>query len=214
MQDGVVVLHGIVRTYRSMRGLASHLERSGYRVLNLGYPSTRHPIEKLATVIYPEIAAFAETISGKLHFVGYSMGGLLIRAYLAQHRPAALGRIAMIGTPNYGSEVADYLQNWWLYRTIYGPAGQQLVTDQSSLRDIFAPLDCECGVIAGNKPIDFVSSCIIGKPNDGKVSIESTRLNGIADHIILPCSHTFFPANKAMWRQVDYFLKQGRFNRE
>ena len=51
------------------------------------------------------------------------MGGLVIRALLNRYRPDNLGRVVQIGTPNHGSEVADFLKNDWLYRLFFGPAG-------------------------------------------------------------------------------------------
>ena len=210
--DGVVVLHGIFRTYRSMGKLAKFLEKKGYRVLNLGYPSTRQPLENLIDHIHPEIEKFSESIDGKLHFVGYSMGGLLIRAYIAKYRQQRLGRVVMLGTPNKGSEVADFLKNNPLYKTFYGPAGQQLVTTQEEFNHIFGTIDYELGIIAGDSPIDPISSRIIGKPNDGKVSIESTRIEGMKDHVVVPSSHTFFPTNQKAWECTAQFLAEGCFN--
>lgn len=211
MRDGIIVLHGIFRTHRSMRKLANFLEKNGFDVLNLGYPSTKHPIESIANIIHPRIAAFAESIPGKVHFVGYSMGGLVIRAYLHRYKPQNLGRVVMIGTPNQGSEVADFLKNRKLYCTLYGPAGQQLITDQSGFAHHFGETDYEVGVIAGNRPVDLISSRIIGKANDGKVSIDSTKLTGMKDHVIVPSSHTFFPSNRQMIQQTVAFLKHGKF---
>ncbi|MES2985244.1 MAG: alpha/beta fold hydrolase [Pseudomonadota bacterium] len=211
MREGVIILHGIFRTHRSMRKLASFLEKSGFEVLNLGYPSTRHSIEAIADAITPRMAAFAESIPGKVHLVGYSMGGLVIRACLHRYKPQNLGRVVMIGTPNQGSEVADFLRDIKLYRLLYGPAGQQLVTDQSGFVHHFGAVDYEVGVIAGNRPVDFISSRIIGKANDGKVSIDSTRLTGMKDHVIVPSSHTFFPGNRHMCRQALAFLQHGKF---
>lgn len=211
MADGVVILHGIFRTHRSMKGLAKFLEAQGYQVLNLGYPSTRHPIETLCEIVHPRIAEFATSLSGNVHFVGYSMGGLIIRAYLHHHHPQNLGRVVMIGPPNHGSEVADFLRHWKLYRWAYGPAGQQLITDQRAFVHLFGAVNYELGIIAGDRPIDPISSRIIGKPNDGKVSIESTKLEGMKDHITVQRSHTFFPSHRAMWKLVHDFLSGGNF---
>ncbi len=194
-----------------MRGLAKFLERSGFDVLNLNYPSTRHDLEALAGLIHPRIAEFVSAGSGKVHFVGHSMGGLLIRAYLRKHRPVRLGRVVMVGTPNGGSEVADLLKDFFFYRKLYGPAGQQLVTDQQSFAHILGGIDFELGVIAGNRSIDPISSRIIGKPNDGKVSIESVYVKGASDTITLPANHAFFPSNRRMWTQTLHFLTTGRF---
>ena len=75
--------------------------------------------------------------SDPVHFVGYSMGGLIIRAYLQKYRPQHLGRVVMLGTPNQGSEVADAIRHFWLYRRFYGPAGQELITDQTAFAHLF-----------------------------------------------------------------------------
>lgn len=211
MRDGVIVLHGIFRSARSMRKLADFLEKAGLEVLNLGYPSTKYSIEAIADIIHPRITAFAESIPGKMHFVGYSMGGLVIRAYLHRYKPQNLGRVVMIGTPNQGSEVADFLQKKKLYRILYGPASQQLITDQSAFAHHFGAVDYEVGVIAGNRPVDLISSHIIGKANDGKVSIDSTKLSGMKDHVVVPSSHTFFPSSQQAWWQTLAFIKDGQF---
>ena len=96
------------------------------------------------------VSRVAAAPSGALHVVAHSMGGLLARAYLARHRPARLGRVVMLGTPNGGSEVADLLRGWPLYRLVFGPAGQQLVTAQAeALRAAFGAVDYELGSLAG-----------------------------------------------------------------
>lgn len=209
--EGVILLHGIFRTKFSMRRMEKFLRHQGYDTLNIGYKSTRYPIEGIIDTIHPDIERFVVGKS-KVHFVGYSMGGLVIRAYVRKYRPVNMGRVVMLGTPNNGSEVADFLQNWSLYRRLYGPAGQQLFTGQEKFSHIFGTLDFELGSIAGVSKLDPLCSWIIGAPNDGKVSVESTKLPGMKDHVVIPASHTFFPANKKAWHQTLHFLRHGVFN--
>ncbi|NEI34130.1 alpha/beta fold hydrolase [Rhizobium leguminosarum] len=214
MYDTVLLFHGIARTKKSMTKLAGFLSGHGYRIVNVGYPSTKSSISDLIDIIRPEIdGAAKEAGDGRVHFVGYSMGGLIIRAFLTRYRPANLGRVVMVGTPNNGSQIADFLKNWPLYRKVYGPAGQQLITDQTAMTELFGTVDYELGIIAGNRTIDPVSSLIIGLgvPNDGKVSVESTCLDGASAHIVIPANHTFLPVNKTMWSQTLSFLQDGRF---
>lgn len=209
MSDGVVILHGIFRTHRSMAKLAKFFSTNGFKVLNVDYPSTRHDIAKLAEIIHPQIEAFSKTVEGRIHFIGYSMGGLIIRAYLHRFRPQKLGRVLLVATPNKGSEVADFIKDWRLYKILYGPAGQQLITDQTTFCNVFGDVNYELGVIAGNRAVDHISSWIIGKPNDGKVSVESACLPGMKTHVVIPANHTFFPNNKIMWRHALSFFQTG-----
>lgn len=209
--DGVVLLHGILLSRHSMALLARFLKKQGFRVLNLDYPSTRQSLDALAEGIHLPISEFSAAVAGKIHFIGFSMGGLLIRAYLAKHRPENLGKVLMIGTPNGGSEMANMLQHNRLYRKIYGPAGQQLITDQSAFSHVFGKVDYELGILAGEARFDPVASYVFKKPNDGKVSVESTKLEGMSAHHVLKTSHTLFPYRPRVWRYAVEFLKDGTF---
>jgi pimeloyl-ACP methyl ester carboxylesterase len=211
MTETIVLLHGIFRTHRSLSGLAKYLRKAGYEVINVGYPSTKFPLETLADHIHEKIAPHAKT--NKLHFAGYSMGGLLIRAYLKKYPPANLGRIVMIAVPNQGSEIADFVKNWRFYKKFYGPAGQQLTTDQSGFQHLLTEPETEIGIISGSRSLDPLGSWIIGKENDGKVSIESSKLANHTDHIVIKCDHTFFPNSRKMWKQTLTFMQQGKFNK-
>lgn len=209
-RECVVILHGIFRTSRHMRKLAASLAAHGYETLNIDYPSTRYPLEQLAKIIRETIESRAEEYQ-KVHFVGYSMGGLVLRTLLTHYRPDQMGRVVLLAPPNKGSEVADFLKNNWLYKKLYGPAGQQLITDQASFSHLFGAVDYECGVIAGSFSVDPVSSLLIKGVGDGKVSVENTKIDGMCDHIVVHASHTFFPHNHHVQRQTLHFLRNGSF---
>lgn len=150
-KDGVVLLHGISRTFRSMNKMQHAIEAAGFKTLNVGYASRRKRLEELAEDIHPSISRFSETVEGATHFACHSMGGLLARIYLAAHPPKRLGRVVMLGTPNSGSEVADHLKNFVGYRKFFGPAGQQLVTIRDETTEaLLQPPSYPLGIIAGN----------------------------------------------------------------
>ncbi len=213
MSDYVVLLHGIFRTKRSMSSLEKFLSAKGYHVLNVDYPSTKKPIEGLADVVGEALAVNKIDPSKKLHFVGYSLGGLIVRAYINKYRPENIGRVVLLGAPNKGSEIADFFLNISLYKFFYGPAGLQLGTDQSKFGNLYGAVDYELGIIAGDRSIDPVLSLLIPGKNDGKVSVESTRLPGMKDHIVLHATHTFMPRNKIVKQQTAHFIETGAFLR-
>lgn len=212
-QDGVVLLHGIFLPSCHLWRLAHFLRRNGYEVLNIHYPSTHIPIEEIVDYIHPVIEKFRAQVLGKLYWVGYSMGGLVIRAYIHKYVPEVDGRVVMLGTPNHGSEAADYFKNWWLYQKLYGPAGQQLVTAFGDAERLFGKVRYELGIIAGSLSLDPVASYIIRKPNDGKVSVESTYLEGMKEHVTVPVDHTFLPLSGAVLEHTLHFLREGTFKR-
>ena len=214
MTDAVAVLHGIFQPAFTMIPFCRHLEKQGYSVLNVDYPSTSHPISALAEYVAESVYGHAASVDGRLHLVGYSMGGLVIRALLRDVLPVNLGRVVMIGTPNHGSEVADFLRSFFPYRYLYGPAGQQLVTDQTAFADIFSNDLYDLGIIAGDVSINPIVNRIIGKPSDGRVSVDSTRLACAADHVTVPTPHAFLPHSRSVWRQTASFLRDGKFERQ
>ena len=209
--DGVVLLHGISRTSRSLRKMQTAIEAAGFATLNVGYASRRKTLERLAEDIQPAVERFAG-MDGSIHFVGHSMGGLLARVYLGRYRPKRLGRVVMLGTPNSGSEIADRLKDFLPYRAWFGPAGQQLGTIRdAALGVILPPVDYPVGIIAGNRSVYPVSSVFLPKPHDGRVSVENTKLEGMADHIVISTSHPWLPRNAQAIEQTIAFLKGGRF---
>jgi len=210
---GVVLLHGISSGSLFLRRLEHALRRAGFATLNLDYQSRKKPLEDLAEDIRPAIAAFAESSCGPTHFVGHSMGGLLVRVYLANHRPARLGRVVMLGTPNNGSEIVDLLKHYPAYRVWFGPAGSQLATLQDTTLTSLPPVDYAVGIIAGCRSLvhPIASRFILPRPNDGRVSVQSCKLAGMADHTIVKASHTALPFNRLAIRQTIAFLEDGRF---
>ena len=191
------------------------IEAAGFATLNLGYASRRKSLEALAEDIHPAISRFADGIEGSIHFVGHSMGGLLARAYIAKYRPQRLGGVVMLGTPNGGSEIADRLKNFFAYRAYFGPAGQQLGTQRNAATDAVLPrIDYPVGIIAGNRSVyPIASTLLLPRPNDGRVSVKNTELDGMADHIVIGASHPWLVRNTQATEQTIAFLKEGRFSR-
>lgn len=213
--DGVILLHGIARRSASLRQMEHALGNTGYRTLNLDYPSRDKGLRAIATLLRQPIAAFGESLEGRLHIVTHSMGGLVARACIASHRPERLGHVVMLAPPNEGSEIADLLRANALYRAFFGPAGGELTTMQpAELRDLLGTIDYPLGVIAGDRTLYPVESLLIlPRPNDGRVSVERTRIAGMSDHITLHTSHPLIMRHPAAIEQTLHFLRHGHFRR-
>ncbi len=210
--DGIVFLHGIARSARSLTKIEQALQADGYATLNLDYPARSRCIADIVAALQPEISRFADTCPGRLHFVTHSMGGLVARAFIARHRPDRLGHVVMLAPPNEGSEIADLLGGNALYRAFFGPAGAELVTKRSdSLCEVLGRVDYPLGVIAGDRSLDPVGWLLLPGANDGRVSVERTRVAGMADHIVIHGTHTLIMNNPEAIAQVRHFLKHGQF---
>lgn len=211
-QRHVVVLHGLAMNRLWMTGICSHLKKEGYAVHALSYPSRSKSFEKL---VDEHIApAIKDIPADKVDFVVHSMGGLLVRIYALKYGAGKIGRVVMIGTPNHGSEVADFLHDWPVFKWYFGEAGQTLGTSGTGVHAHLPPVAFECGVIAGkNHWFHLPTSAIVPlpKPHDGVVSVESTKVDGMTDHTIIFGDHSQMVWMPRVWKLASAFLKNGRF---
>jgi pimeloyl-ACP methyl ester carboxylesterase len=196
-----------------MNRLQRALEADGYCVVNHRYPSRQSAIPQLVETEFPKILRKCGEAK-KIHFVTHSMGGILVRAYLDNHKIEQLGRVVMLAPPNRGSEVVDRLGKWRLFRWINGPAGLQLGTDPQSVPIRLGPVDYQVGVIAGDRSINWILSALIPGPDDGKVSTERAGVSGMKDFRVIHATHPGIVFNRRAVELVKRFLKNGRFDEE
>ncbi len=213
-KDTVVLLHGLARSKQSMKKLEKYFSKQGYVVINVNYPSRKFTIEQLVDKIDGQITPQISKVTSKVHFITHSMGGIIVRLYLKKKPLKQLGRVVMLSPPNKGSEIVDRMKDNFFFKMLNGPAGQQLGTNSKSIPNTLGPVNFELGIITGNKSFNpFFSKWLKGK-DDGKVSVESAKLIGMTDFLVVPHSHTFIMNSKKVHAQTAYFLKNGKFNRE
>ena len=212
-RECVVLLHGLARTSSSMNRMQRELEYAGFATANIDYPSREQPIEALAEPAVEDGLKACRALDGisRIHFVTHSLGGILVRYYLDRHDVEELGRVVMLGPPKQGSAAADELADVPGFDLLNGPAGRQLGKGADSVPRALGPADFELGVIAGTRTIDPVTSAVLDDPDDGRVSVEDTRLEGMRDFVTVAHSHAFM---MRMPRTIDLtiaFLRDGRF---
>jgi hypothetical protein len=196
-----------------MRPIELDLKKAGYAVVNVTYPTRKLPIEGLAALVDGYVQQCRDTGATRIHFVTHSLGGIVVRFWLHDHVLPEAGRFVMLGTPNRGSEIADRYRDQLWYRISTGPAGQQIGTEADSVPNRLGPPPIETGVIAGTRAANRAYTEWLGGPNDGKVSVASTQLPGLADYLLVDNSHYFLPRAPVVLRQVRAFLADGHFER-
>ncbi len=212
-QECVVLLHGLVRSKGSMSKIEEKLLSEGYKVVNHDYPSRDFTIEELASNEIPKTLEKCDQFGvEKIHFVTHSMGGILVRYYLENYEITNLGRVVMLSPPNQGSEIVDELADVPGYDTLNGPAGRELGTDEKSIPRKLGPADYELGIITGNESVNLILSQFIPGEDDGKVSVENAKLEGMTDFLVVPHSHPFIMKSDSVIEQILNFLQKGSFD--
>lgn len=210
----VVVVHGVFRSSKSFGALQQRLEKNGYTVVGFDYPSTRVDLAKSAEYLHNVV----QSLDGieQIDFVVHSMGGLLVRQYFSRHKDKRVHRLVMLGVPNNGAQMADKLQKVGLFKLLFGPAGQQLISPEKDMNALTATLPvpfCEFAVIAGARGTLGGYNPLIPGDDDGTVTVASTRLPGAADFMTVACLHSFLMGNEDVIASTVQFLKNGHLRK-
>lgn len=195
-----------------MEPMAEALRTAGYSTANVDYPSQAGPVETLAPLaIGTGLNECRNSGATTIHFVTHSIGGILLRYTQAKSPIPDLGRVVMLGPPNQGSEVIDITRDWPATEIFAGEAGMQLGTGPDAVPQQLGPVDFELGIIAGTGSINFIMSAMLPEPNDGKVSVESTRISGMDDFLIVADDHHYITESEVVIRNTESFLRTGAF---
>jgi pimeloyl-ACP methyl ester carboxylesterase len=190
----VVLVHGLGRTPLSMWLLGQRLKRAGYRVGHFGYVSTGGRVAGIGA----GLAEWVERVAGdapRVHYVGHSLGCIVVRWLLSHARPERTGRVVMLAPPNQGSAAADRWARWLGWAV---PFLHELATVEGSVaRSLRLPEGVDVGIVAGLR--------------DAKVRLAETHLEGERDHAVVPSYHSFIMNRRDVNRLVCRFLARGHF---
>ena len=208
-EEAVVLVHGLGRSPSSMLILGQRLEWAGYQVTIAEYPSRTAPFAEQLETLH-EVVEECCADASRVHFVGHSLGALVIRGHLAEHRPDSLGRVVLLAPPNQGSLFVDWLEEMQVASDVLGPVGSALGTDSAGIPANLPLPDYEVGIIAGNRSTQPIGPAAIPGPDDGIVSIEQARIRGVP-MLVLPRSHAFIANSRHTANAVIQFLRTGKF---
>lgn len=214
----VVLMHGLAAPAWSMQLLARHLHKQGgYETFVVEYSSLRSTIDDQARSLAKVIGSL-EGIE-EINLVGHSMGNIVIRRYLAgdntpgdSWRPdPRVARVVMIAPPNHGSVAATRLSDNSVFKTVFGESGQQLGVKWDDLESRLATPRTEFGIIAGGWGNKLGLNPFQPGDDDGRISVETTRLAGASDFLVVPAVHEFIAHDPRVLNYTLTFLTSGYF---
>lgn len=203
----VIALHGILRSSQVWCDMEQAMKPDGVTFVRIDYPSTQKPIDEFAV----QLQSVIHSLEGidEIHIVAHSLGGLVVRKWCQDYSDPRVKRLVMIGTPNCGAELADMLQKNWIFRGVFGPSGQQLVSNPEGFISQLARPTMEFAVIAGAQGTPDGYNPLIPGDDDGIVTLKSALLPGAVDSITVRGLHSFQPWNPEVIAATRRYLKTG-----
>ena len=214
MKQKVVLVHGYFKTEKDMFALKSELEKADFEVITINLPLTFNKLKSVLTLFKSEVGKiFAESKrEEKIHFVGHSTGGILIRRYLAvTEYKNKIGRIVLIAAPNRGSRLAYFAKKYFRPFTDIFKTLSSIEIENIKRLELAAGEEFEIAAIAGSKSNLFLGR-FLTKENDGRIRVESVKFSGLKDFVVLPYGHKDIHFQEETAQLVAKFLKFGNFN--
>ena len=212
--DYVVLVHGLSWFRDTLKPAEKHLNALGYHTVHVHYASRKADIRNVVDGrVRDAITEHCTDPNRKIHFVGHSMGGIMIRKYLKSYEIGNLGKVVLMATPNQGTELAETLKRSITpVRKVFGKAVEQLGTTSCSLPNTLGAPDFEPGIIMGSRSaFPFLSPFVPGT-DDGVVAVEAGKVEGMRDFIVTPTNHCNIAREEEVLRQIAFFLVHGTFD--
>ncbi|MGI8602544.1 MAG: esterase/lipase family protein [Verrucomicrobiales bacterium] len=208
----LVLVHGLSWFRDSNKIATDFFCKAGYHVIAVQYDSRKIADASDAVAVLRRVVAQTCVDRTRLiNFLGHSLGAIVIRQYLAETPPPRLGRVVLMGCPNQGTALANALPRLPALKRVFGGAAAQLGTHEGSLPNTLGPAPYRPGIIMGGRSMfPFLSPFVPGR-DDGVVGVESGRLKGMGDFLVLPTTHTYLPRCEVAIVEADSFFKTGKF---
>jgi len=208
--ETVVLIHGLARGNVAMKTMAKRLVAAGFNVQQVGYKSMGETPELVLNDVSEQINACCAKLTTPVHLVGHSLGGIMARAYLGNHSLPNLKSVVLIGSPNKGTPIVDaFKESWWM--NVVGDVALSLNTENKGFLSTLKAPDYPLGVIAGVVKEGGLFSDKIPGDDDGLVPLESTKVEGMNDFIILDVGHGKMRDDETVMAQLIHYLKEGKF---
>jgi triacylglycerol lipase len=210
--DYVVLVHGLTWFPDPIRQTADYFSRQNYSVVTLRYESRKvDQVGDAVEVLRRAVTRYCTDRKRRIHLLGHSMGAIIIRQFLAESPPPRLGRVVLMACPNHGTRLANALHKVPSLKHIFGAAAAQLGTREDCVPRTLAPPSYAPGIIMGGRSMfPFLSPFVPGR-DDGVVAIDSGRIDGMGDFLVLPTTHTYLPRCESALFRAHCFFQTGRF---
>ncbi|MFP4371241.1 MAG: lipase family alpha/beta hydrolase [Halanaerobium sp.] len=214
MKQKVILVHGYFKNEKDMFALKSKLEKAAFEVITINLPLTFKKLKSTLPLFKTEVEKIISESDAaeKIHFVGHSTGGILIRRFLAvTEYKDRIGRIVLIAAPNKGSKLADFVKKYFKPFTDIFKTLSSIEHQNVRRLELAAAEDFEMAAIAGNNCNLFLGR-LLGKENDGRIRVESVEIPKLKDFVVLPYGHKDIHYQKQTANLVANFIEHGNFN--
>jgi len=206
-REKVLLVHGLWMNGLVMLYLARTLKKAGFATECFGYRPMRDALSEHVTALSEHVAGM---VTDRLHIVAHSLGGIVVLRYLDGAPDDRIGRIVLLGTPAGGSQAARALAQWPGGKLMLGRSIDVWRSNPPVPPDVKACV----GAIAGSRAVGLGAIFMnVPEPCDGVVTVDETRLQGLADHLVLPVSHSGMLISSEVASQTAIFLRKGSFER-